>query len=362
VTETGPHFTPIPGSKRYKRVGDYEILSKLGQGAMGSVYLAKQQPTGRLVALKILPPDLARDQELLERFRREARASQRISHPNIVNAVDFGTVDKYHYIAMDYVDGPDLESMLKKSGKFQADMLLRVASEMCSALEEIEKHGIVHRDVKPSNILMTSKGSFRLTDLGLATASQGDQRLTLAGFAVGTPYYLSPEQARGQLDVDIRADIYGLGATLYHLATGAVPFPGSNPVMVMTQHISKALRPPHETEPNLPMHVSALIQHLMEKDEKKRPQNCAELRKCVECCARGEIPGKPVQRITPKARDAAAGKAKTQKLAATDRLQRILNVVYSFLPPNLRMPAAIVTLALGCVLLLAILLVLVLAK
>ena len=344
-----PHYTPVPGQKKYRRVGDYDIVSKLGQGAMGSVYLAKQISSGSMVALKILPPDLAKDQELLERFKRESRASQRVEHVNIVSAVDFGTVDKYNYIAMQYVDGPDLETQLKKTGPYPSELVMRVASDMCAALEAIELCGIVHRDIKPSNILMTSTGLFRLTDLGLASASQGDQRLTLAGFAVGTPYYISPEQARGQLDVDIRADIYGLGATLYHLATGVVPFPGTNPVVVMTQHINAPLKPPHEILSDLDRNVSSLIQLMMSKEPDKRPQSSAHLRTAIERCQNGEDP-----RTTPKksAKNMAQGTVRVkdqrakdaQSAQSGDGFQKFVDTAFGILPINARIPALIGTL------------------
>jgi len=139
--------------------------------------------------------------------------------------------------------------------------------------------------------MMSSKGVFRLTDLGLASAGSGDQRVTMAGSAVGTAFYISPEQAQGQLDVDIRADIYGLGATLYHLATGSVPFSGNNDVMVMTAHINTPLKPPEELLPSISRHVSELIQRMMEKHPDRRPQNTAELRRMIDQCQRGEMPG-----------------------------------------------------------------------
>ena len=285
-----PHVTPLPAARKYKNYGDYDVVSKLGQGGMGTVYLAVRKSTGERVALKILLPELVNDAEMFGRFKREARATQRFSHPHIVSAVDIGKFDKHHYIAMQYVDGPDLEKMLKTDGAFNEEMVLRVAADMALALEEIEAQGIVHRDMKPSNIMMTSSGVFRLTDLGLSSAGTGDQRVTNAGSAVGTPFYISPEQAQGRLDVDIRADIYGLGATLYHLATGSVPFPGNNEVTIMKAHISTPLTPPEELDSSISPRVSALIQWMMEKDPANRPENAAELRRLVEQCQRGEMP------------------------------------------------------------------------
>ena len=154
------------------RLGDYDLTAKLGQGAMGSVYLAKRVSSGEQVALKILPPNLAQDQEFLERFRREARSASKLSHPNLVAALDVGFADnKYHYIAMEYIDGPNLEVVLKKAGgKLPLADLLRIATDITQALTEAEKHGIVHRDIKPANILMNSAGVSKLTDLGLSSA------------------------------------------------------------------------------------------------------------------------------------------------------------------------------------------------
>jgi eukaryotic-like serine/threonine-protein kinase len=295
-------------ARKTKRLGDFELLSKLGQGAMGAVYLARQISKDRKVALKILPQDMARDDEFLERFRREARAAQKLSHPNIVAAYDVGVAENYHYIAMEYVDGRDLDTVLAKKGRFEEVELLKVAHGICSALEAAEEKGIVHRDIKPANILMNSEGVAKLIDMGLSSASQGDRRVTMAGFAVGTPYYISPEQARGTLDVDVRSDIYSFGATLYHLATGKLPFPGNNPVVIMTQHISEYAKPAHEREPAVSRHVSTLIQKMMEKDVAHRQQNARELKLDIEKCMRGETPVlAPIAEMPAKRRVPAAG-------------------------------------------------------
>ena len=288
-------------SAKKHRLGDYNLTAKLGQGAMGSVYLAQRIANGEQVALKILPPNLAQDQEFLERFRREARSASKLSHPNLVAALDVGFADnKYHYIAMEYIDGPNLEVVLKKNGRLQLPELLRIATDVALALTEAEKHGIVHRDIKPANILMNSKGVSKLTDLGLSSADKGDQRVTMAGFAVGTPYYISPEQARGERNVDGRSDIYSLGATLYHLATGTLPFPGSNPVVIMTQHITERVQPAHLREPSVPKHFSLLLEKMMAKDPTARQQSAKELIADLEKCGRGEAP--EIQMAQPQSR------------------------------------------------------------
>ncbi len=342
------------------RLGDYDLTAKLGQGAMGSVYLAKRVSSGEQVALKILPPNLAQDQEFLERFRREARSASKLSHPNLVAALDVGFADnKYHYIAMEYIDGPNLEVVLKKAGgKLPLPDLLRIATDITQALTEAEKHGIVHRDIKPANILMNSAGVSKLTDLGLSSADKGDQRVTMAGYAVGTPFYISPEQARGERNVDSRSDIYSLGATLYHLATGTLPFPGNNPVVIMTQHITERAQPACLREPSVPKHFSVLLEKMMSKDPGARQQTAKELLDDLELCRRGETPAikviappqsrtKPTQQPkAPSAPPAAFGAASAPPPPTT--LVERVNRWFPVGPVALRFPlfAVLMTLAL----------------
>ena len=275
---------------------------------MGSVYLANQLSLKRQVALKILPREMAKDSEFLERFRREARAASKLTHPNIVSAYDIGVADNYHFIAMEYVDGKNLEDLLEKKKRFEEKELLKVAHDMASALEAAEAKGIVHRDIKPANILMSTQGVAKLTDMGLASASQGDQRVTMAGFAVGTPYYISPEQARGELNVDGRADIYSLGATLYHLATGTLPFPGTNPVVIMTQHLKEIVQLPHLRQPAVSQRVSQLIMHMMAKEPSQRHQNATELKADIERCQKGDPPPSTIPVIKAKDHSQSAKK------------------------------------------------------
>ncbi|MCK6474312.1 MAG: serine/threonine protein kinase [Planctomycetes bacterium] len=281
-----------PSGVSQRRIGDFELLSKLGQGSMGAVYLARQVSNGRKVAIKILPPDLARDQEFLERFRREARAAAKLDHPNIVKAYDVGVASGYHYIAMEYVDGKDLEQGLQRQphGRYEPAEVRKVAKHMAQALQMAAEHNIVHRDIKPANILKHSDGTYKLTDLGLAAPKAEDQRVTATGVAVGTPYYISPEQARGELSVDPRADIYSLGSTLFHLATGRLPFPGDNAVVVMTAHLTEQVTPPHDLDPKIPKALSRLIEKMMAKSPKDRHQSASELLEDIARIERGEVP------------------------------------------------------------------------
>ena len=354
--DTGPQASPAPAdgapqapgkAKQPRKVGDFELLSKIGQGAMGTVFLARQISQDRKVALKILPMELARDQEFLERFRREARTVTKLTHPNIVSAYQIGVSDGYHYIALEYVDGLDLETILDKRGFLPEKEVLRVALEMCSALEAAHAIGVVHRDIKPSNILIDPQGAAKLIDLGLSSGSQGDRRVTIPGFAVGTPYYISPEQARGLTNIDARVDFYGLGATLYHLSTGKLPFPGNNAVVIMTKHIQENPLPPHQQNPAVSKPLSALIQKLMSKNPAQRPQNAQELRSDIEGCMRGELPS--LRDVTDEWNAAAAGSggvspATVLTTAANRPLdERILEKVdelFSFAPKSWRVPIA----------------------
>jgi eukaryotic-like serine/threonine-protein kinase len=336
---------PAQGDKKTRKLGDFELLGKLGQGAMGSVYLANQISQNRKVALKILPQDLAKDQEFLERFRREARTATKLQHVNIVAAYDIGMADNYHYIAMEYIDGPNLEVVLQKKGPFTPERLLKIAMDMCSALEIAEAHGVVHRDIKPANILMNSQGVSKLTDLGLASASAGDQRVTMAGFAVGTPYYISPEQARGDLDVDSRADIYSLGATLYHLATGKVPFEGNNPVIIMTKHLQEMPQPASQRNPDVPACVSALIEKMMAKDPNNRPLMAKDLREDIERCMRNEMPTAKVARVKPVKVPVSRVSDKMQQPVQPagsfgDGLLKVIDKLLFFVPAEFRVPLA----------------------
>jgi len=229
----------------------YQLLGKLGAGAMATVYKAKQISLDRVVAVKVLPKKMGENPEFVDRFYKEGRAAARLSHNNIVQAIDVGSTPQgYHYFVMEYVEGKTLYDVMAvppqgEGRAFSEAEALDVTIQICDALAHAHQRGLIHRDVKPKNILLTPQGVAKLTDLGLARA-QDDRAAgeSEAGKAYGTPYYISPEQIRGEVDIDFRADIYSLGATLYHIVTGRVPFEADTPSAVMHKPLKNPLTPP----------------------------------------------------------------------------------------------------------------------
>src|SRR3954452_1008176 len=218
----------------------YQLLSKLGKGAMATVYKARQLSLDRIVAVKVLPDRMSENPEFVDRFYKEGKAAARLSHNNIVQAIDVGvSPDVYHYFVMEYIEGKTLYDIMQPppvgdGRSFTEPEALEIGIQMADALAHAHQRNLIHRDVKPKNILLTPGGVAKLTDLGLARAMDDKEAAeTEAGKAYGTPYYISPEQIRGDVDIDFRADIYSLGATMYHLVTGKPPFDGETPSAVM---------------------------------------------------------------------------------------------------------------------------------
>ena len=264
--------------RRAVRIEGYGLAERIGQGSTGAVFKARQTALDREVALKILSPRLAKNEVFVARFTREGRSASKLAHPNVVRIVDAGESDGLYYLAMEYVDGQSAKQLLKSEGRLPAEEVLKVGRQMADALAHAESLGLVHRDVKPANILLTTEGVAKLADFGLAREAD-DTSVTQAGAGViGTPLYISPEQARGSRELDTRTDLYSLGATLYHLATGSAPFAGETSAAIMAKHIREDPTPPHEREPSLPHPLSRVIMKMMAKDPKDRYQTAAELR------------------------------------------------------------------------------------
>ncbi len=259
-------------------IGRYEIISKPGEGGFGAVYKARLTGSERLVAVKVLPPALARNRDYVARFRREAKVAARLNHPNIVMAIEAGKSAGYNYFAMEYVPGESAAKRIDRKGSFPESEALAVAYYMASALQYAHQEGLVHRDIKPDNIFLTQDGGAKLGDLGLARfTDESATRLTVSGTIIGSPYYISPEQVRGDRKVDIRSDIYSLGATLYHMTTGQVPFDGENVVSVLNMHINEKLPWPADVKHGLSNNICHLITNMMAKAPSDRYQTPHEL-------------------------------------------------------------------------------------
>jgi serine/threonine-protein kinase len=270
-------------------VGPYRILDKLGQGGMGAVYRATVPDTGVEVALKLLPKELSNDPNFLARFRREANIGMELHHPHIVRTVDFGESKGVFYLAMEIVEGGTLDQHLQVQHTIPERTALKIVRDLLGALQYAHEKGLVHRDIKPSNILFDREGKSKLSDFGLVKASEPDPTFMTAGTTVGTPHYMAPEQARGQA-LDIRADLYALGATLYHSVTGRTPFAGSSASLLMNQHLTKSMPPPESINPALTPGCAAIIKKLLAKDRQLRYANPAEALEDVLRHLRGEPP------------------------------------------------------------------------
>ena len=250
--------------------GDYQILDLLGVGGMGNVYRAREKMLDRLVALKTLSPDLAQEASFVERFLREARAVARLNHPNIVQVFAFGAVDGVYYLAMELLEGLSLGHYLRANGRWKENDAITIVRYICRALSVAHAQGLVHRDIKPDNVILTRAGEVKLVDLGIAKQMGEESSMTQTGTAIGTPNYIAPEQILGQRDIDGRADIYSLGATLYHLVTGRVPFQGSSGPHVMSMHLVEPFPDPRNFDPSISEGFCLVLRKMMARDRAER--------------------------------------------------------------------------------------------
>jgi hypothetical protein len=248
-----------------EQIGPYRILRRLGEGGMGAVYLAFDKRDERQVAVKVLSPEHADIPGLLHRFRREGASGALLNHPNVVRAYDAGLDEAtgLHYLAMEHVDGPNLHSLLERHGRLLVGDAVRIVLDIARALAHAHAHAIIHRDVKPGNILLTSTGRAKLSDLGLVKKLDEVSHLTSARQGVGTPYYVPYEQALNARNADARSDIYALGATLYHLITGEVPFPGASSIEVVQRKQVGVYVPVHVYLPWVPPELEAIVARML---------------------------------------------------------------------------------------------------
>ncbi len=299
------------GHRSGTQIPGYKILEKLGAGGMGSVYKAIQISMDRPVAIKILSKDMARKGEMRERFLREGRMAARLNHPNVVAAYDVGVSGDHHYLIMEFVEGESLQDKIKKEGVLPEARALDLWLQVTRALGHAAENNMVHRDVKPGNILVTPEGRAKLADLGLARPIQRDDNpeITQPGTAIGTPWYISPEQARGESDLDVRTDIYSLGATFYHLLTGRPPFDGTSGAMILSRHLTDPPEAPDRIRPGLTQATCRHLLRCLEKDREDRFESPAALARALE-----EAIGSPSRRGGTTPSPAAQGKAMPAKL------------------------------------------------
>ena len=259
-------------------VGGYEIISKLGHGAVGYVYKARQVSVDRIVALKLLDTKFARDQTYVARFLREARSAGGLNHVNIVQGIDAGLArEGYYYFAMEFVEGETVRQMIKRLNTIPEGQAIEIACQMAQALRHAARIRLVHRDIKPENIIVTPAGVAKLADLGLAKSSVEDTSITQTGESMGTPLYISPEQARGEDDLDVRSDIYSLGATLYHMVAGMTPFSGENATVIILKHINVEPEAANRVNTAISEDLSLIIDKMLAKDRAGRYQTATEL-------------------------------------------------------------------------------------
>ena len=264
-----------------RTLGGYRLLRRLGSGAMADVYLAEQQSLSRRVAVKVLRPETLRHPAAVERFAQEARAAAALVHGNIVQIHEVACIDGIHFLAEEYVAGPSLKAWLAARGPLDALAGLSVLSQVGSALVKSAQAGIVHRDIKPENLLVTPAGEVKVADFGLARVLEDDLELTQQGMALGTPLYMSPEQAAGR-PIDVRSDLYSLGATVYHLVAGQPPFTGATSLAVALAHQRDEPTPLAAFRPELPAGLGRIVEQLLAKRPEERCETPTELLQAVE--------------------------------------------------------------------------------
>src|SRR6266849_2174548 len=264
--------------------GRYRILRKLGTGGMANVYLAEDEVLGRRVAIKILNDRHAGDDQFVERFRREAKNAASLSHPNIVSIYDRGEAEGTYYIAMEYLDGRSLKELIVARGPAPIHLAVDYARQILAAIRFAHRHGIVHRDIKPHNVLVDGEGRLKVTDFGIARA--GVSQMTEEGSIIGTAQYLSPEQAKGA-PVDQTSDHYSVGVVLYELLTGVVPFSGDTPVEIAMKHLSAVPEAPSAQRAEIPRDLDLVIMRALAKEPSDRYQSAEEMDADLERVQRG---------------------------------------------------------------------------
>ena len=275
------------GSQTYG--GRYAVIERIGVGGMAEVYRARDELLGREVAVKVLSERLSSDKSFVERFRREAQAAANLNHPNIVSLYDYGTDGDTNFIVMEYIDGRSLGEVIQQEAPLLPERAAEIAADVARALERAHNAGLVHRDIKPNNIMLTSSGQTKVTDFGIVRALGGEteQQMTQTGMVIGTAAYLSPEQAQGN-PVDARSDVYSLGCVLYEMLTGSTPFTGDTPLAVAYKHVREPAEAPSTVNPDVPEDLDAIAMKALAKNPDNRYMSSTEMREDLERFTSGQ--------------------------------------------------------------------------
>ena len=300
--------------------GRYELIEKIGEGGMAVVYKGKDRLLNRYVAIKILRPEYTKDEQFIESFKRESQASARLSHPNIVGVYDVGKEGNIHFIVMELIDGKVLSEVIKEKGRIEYKEAISIIRQVASALSLAHKNQIIHRDIKPHNILITSTGVAKLADFGIAKAVSAATIVGGSSKIMGSVHYFSPEQARGAY-VDERSDIYSLGVVLYEMLTGHVPFDGDNPVSIALMHINDPIPPLTKEVPAIPPQLEKIVNKATEKYQSNRYKDVDEMiRDLDDIEFITKVMGKDAVVVKPDVSDASEGGRKRKpEEAVTDR-------------------------------------------
>lgn len=270
-------MTQTPRDLIGKTLGNFEILSELGRGGMGVVYKARQTSLGRMVALKVLPPEMTHDASYIARFQREAQSAALLEHPAIIPIYEVGEGDGLHYIAMRYIEGGTLKELMKEEGPMSVRRVVDLLTPIGSALDHAHQHGLIHRDIKPSNIMIATDGTLYLADFGLARGVAGDSGLTRTGWIMGTPDYMSPEQAQGLPTIGPSTDVYALGIIIYQMLSGKLPFDAETPMAMASIRIVQPPRPLGEVRSDLPSSVEEVVMRSLSPNPDERHAGAGKL-------------------------------------------------------------------------------------
>jgi len=266
--EVDDQQTIFIGSMVGRSFDDFKVLKEIGVGGMGVVYKAKQLSLDRNIALKVLREEYSKDESFTERFRREAHAAAKLNHPNIVQIYTIGEVEGMYYYTMEFIIGDELSDLMRRERPLRIDRTVEVVGEICKALDYAHRNKVVHRDIKPNNIIVNDEGITKILDFGIAKALD-TSTMTATGLIVGTPQYMSPEQAEGK-EIDGRSDIYALGIMFYEMITGKLPFKGDTPIQTLYKHVHEHPKPPRDFNRNIPESVQSVVLRAIEKDPERR--------------------------------------------------------------------------------------------